>query len=473
MNDILIVDDEESIRWVMKKGLEKEGYTVQTAKNSAEALLKIKCQKFFLAFFDIIMPDETGLTLLEKVKQIDNNLFIIIMTAQDTAKNAILAMKKGAYDYITKPFDFDEIFFIVKNVLELQTLKGRICAMEAELKDRFEAGDIIGKSKKMRDIYKIIGKAAASDLPILITGESGTGKELVAKAVHKNSTRSNGPFISINCSAIPRELIESEMFGHERGAFTGAHETTIGKFELANSGTLFLDEIGDMDIELQAKILRVIQEREFTKVGGRHTIKSDVRIISATNQEIEQAIKDKRFRNDLYHRLNVIHIHMPPLRERRNDIPPLVHYFLERSCKDMKIQLKSITKDAMSIMKKYEWKGNVRELENVIKRAVVLSPGQTITAELFPDSINCTYSEGYNVSSDILKKNMEEIISSMIKAAKYKENLYDTIIKKVEKTLIKKILKDTGDNQVKSARLLGINRNTLSRKIKELNILLR
>ena len=460
MKSILVVDDEESIRWVFKKGLEKRDYTVHTTENGKNALSMLSKNKYLIVFLDIFLPDENGLKLLENIKKQEKEITIVIMTAQGTMKNAIEAMQKGAYDYITKPFDMDEIYLLIEKVENLKNLERRVYTLEEELKTKYDVGEIVGKSRKMQKVFKIIGKAASSDLTVLITGESGTGKELVARALHKASNRANGPFVAVNCAAIPRELLESELFGYEKGAFTGATESRAGKFEQADGGTIFLDEIGDMDITLQAKILRVIQEREFYRVGGKAQIKVDVRIISATNQDLETAVKEKMFREDLFHRLNVITIPLPPLRERREDIPLLSDYFLKRFSSELGIGVRYIADDAMHILKNYDWKGNVRELENVIQRAIVMSGGDSITPEYLPIS----QSAGRDFVS------MHEIIKDKVNNYTKKGGLYNEVIGETEKELLLSVLKKTEWNQVKAAEILGINRNTLSRKMKELDI---
>ncbi len=460
MKNILVIDDEESIRWVFKKGLEKRDYTVHPAENGKNALSMLSKNKYLIVFLDIFLPDENGLKLLENIKKQEKEITVVIMTAQGTMKNAIEAMQKGAYDYITKPFDMDEIYLLIEKVENLKNLERRVYTLEEELKTKYDVGEIVGKSRKMQKVFKIIGKAASSDLTVLITGESGTGKELVARALHKASNRANGPFVAVNCAAIPRELLESELFGYEKGAFTGATESRAGKFEQADGGTIFLDEIGDMDISLQAKILRVIQEREFYRVGGKAQIKVDVRIISATNQDLETAVKEKMFRDDLFHRLNVITIPLPPLRERREDIPLLSDYFLKRFSSELGISVRYIADDAMHILKNYGWKGNVRELENVIQRAIVMSDGDSITPEYLPIS----QSAGRDFAS------MHDIIKDKVNNYTKKRGLYNEVIGEAEKELLLSVLKKTEWNQVKAAEILGINRNTLSRKMKELDI---
>ena len=460
MKSILVIDDEESIRWVFKKGLEKKGYTVHTSENGKNALSMLSKNRYLIIFLDIFLPDENGLKLLENIKKQEKEITVVIMTAQGTMKNAIEAMQRGAFDYVTKPFDMDEIYLLIEKVENLKNLERRVYTLEEELKTKYDVGEIVGKSQKMQKVFKTIGKAASSDLTVLITGESGTGKELVARALHKASNRANGPFVAVNCAAIPRELLESELFGYEKGAFTGATESRAGKFEQADGGTIFLDEIGDMDISLQAKILRVIQEREFYRVGGKAQIKVDVRIISATNQDLETAVKEKMFREDLFHRLNVITIPLPSLRERREDIPLLSDYFLKRFSSELGSSVRHIADDAMHILKNYDWKGNVRELENVIQRAIVMSGGDSITPEYLPIS----QSAGRDFVS------MHEIIKDKVNNYTKKGGLYNEVIGETEKELLLSVLKKTEWNQVKAAEILGINRNTLSRKMKELDI---
>jgi two-component system nitrogen regulation response regulator GlnG len=465
MKNILVVDDEESLRWVLKKGLEKKGYNVHTAENGRTALSFLSKNEYLLIFLDIFLPDINGLKFLEDIKKERENIVVVIMTAQGTMKSTIEAMQKGAYDYITKPFDMEEIYLLIDRIENLKRLEKRVCTLEEELKTKYDAGEIIGKSQKMKEVFKMIGRAASSDTTVFITGESGTGKELVARALYMSSKRSKGPFIAVNCAAIPKELIESELFGYEKGAFTGATELREGKFELADGGTLFLDEIGDMDVSLQAKLLRVIQEREFYRIGGRIPIKVDVRIITATNQDIDSAIREKRFREDLYHRLNVITIFLPPLRERREDIPILAKHFLKRFSNELNSNVKNITDDAIDILKSHEWKGNVRELENIIKRAVVISSSDSIISEHLPFNADLRLKAAAKSNTDFILAKVQDTIG--------KGNLYNEIIREVEKELLGVILKKTEWNQLKAAEILGINRNTLSRKIKELGIVVK
>lgn len=469
---ILVVDDDESIRWVLDKGLKRKGYKVNLAKNGSEAIKKIELHdNYQLVFLDIFMPDISGLEVLRKIKPMRPELFVVIITAQATMKNTIEAMQQGAFDYLSKPFDMEEIYLLVDKVTKEVKQHNRIDSLEAELKERFEVGELIGKSKKMQEVFKLIGKAASSDVNILIRGESGTGKELVARALHYNSKNVVEPFITINCAAIPRDLLESELFGHEKGSFTGAVEQQKGKFELAGKGTLFLDEIGDMDFKLQAKMLRVLQEKEFCRVGGRSPMKSEARIIAATNQDLEGAIINKKFREDLYHRLNVITINLPRLCEHKEDIPLLAKYFVRKAEQNLGLGKIFISPEVLGLLKNYEWKGNIRELENAIQGAVILSSGNAIQPEHLPSRFTEKLSALESTGSNPIPQFQKKLNSLLQNVNEWDEgNTYNKVIQSVESVLIRKMLDKTDWNQLKAASILGINRNTLRRKILELKI---
>ncbi|MDO9309245.1 MAG: sigma-54 dependent transcriptional regulator [Deltaproteobacteria bacterium] len=470
---ILVADDEESMRWVLSKALKRKGFTVDLAHDGRQALELIKDNCYDLAILDIKMPGINGLDLLDKVRELKNDLLVVIMTAEASMKNAVEAMKRGAYDYITKPFDLDVIDAIIEKVSRAREIAGQVSSLKQELKERYQVEkNIVGNSPAMREVYKTIGKVAVSDVTVLIQGESGTGKELVARAVHFNSGRLGKPFVAINCAAIPRDLLESELFGSEKGAYTGAGERKQGKFEQANHGTIFLDEIGDMPLDLQAKILRVLQEQEVTRIGGNQNIPVDVRIVAATNQALVEKVRQKEFREDLYYRLNVVPITLVPLRERRDDIPDLAQYFLERSCAEMSVHSKRLTDDAVTLLSAYSWPGNVRELENTIKRAVILSNDPLLTPHDF---------EGLTPAPDLPQKGSQEesleslvdmkLRSSMVGVEKLdKGDIHAMVLEQVERPLIRFILEKTRWNQVKAADILGINRNTLRKKITELGI---
>jgi len=470
---ILVADDEESIRWVLSKALKSKGYSVDLAIDGRQALSMIQDGSYDLAILDIKMPGITGLDLLDRIREQKKDLLVVIMTAEASMKNAVEAMKRGAYDYITKPFDLDVIDAILEKVGRAREVAGQVSMLKNELKQRYLVDkNIIGNSPVMREVYKTIGKVAASDVTVLVQGESGTGKELVARAVHFNSNRLGKPFVAINCAAIPKELLESELFGSEKGAFTGAVERKLGKFEQANQGTLFLDEIGDMPLDLQAKILRVLQEREVTRTGGNKSIPVDVRIVAATNQTLAEKVRLKEFREDLFYRLNVVPINLVPLRERREDIPLLVQYFLNRVCAEMDVPLRQCNEEAVSLLGRHSWPGNVRELENAIKRAVILSSDPLLTAADFSGMESVTGIEKPANLDASLEAIVDAKLRSSLNGIESLDNgeLYSMVLEQVERPLIRIILEKTRGNQVKAADILGINRNTLRKKINELGI---
>ena len=465
-NKVLIVDDDEAILWVLRRMFEDKKIAISEARNGKTALDMLKTQEFSIAIMDIRMPEKDGLDVLQEVREIGLQIPIIIMTAQGTMKNAIEAMKRGAFDYITKPFDIGEIELIVDKAIEHKNLKEEVSTLKDRLKEKW-AKEItfVGKDKAVQEVFKTIGKVAPKDVTVLILGESGTGKELLAKLIHINSRRNEGPFIAVNSAAIPKELMESELFGYEKGAFTGATEARQGKFELANNGTLFLDEIGDMSPDLQSKLLRAVQEREFYRIGGKQPMKVDVRIIAATNQDLEKAVEEKRFREDLLYRLNVVTIKLPPLRNRKDDIPLLVEYFIHRFQEEMGIEPRRLSEKAVDALKAYPWPGNVRELENILRRAVLLSQSPVLS----PNDLALPQKKQAKESlEDIIYNRIESFIGGI--NIKDKHELYDTILPFMERPLIRLVLKKTSGNQVKTAELLGINRNTLRKKIKELGI---
>ena len=470
-NKILIVDDEENILWVLKKGLEKKNYLVHTASSAEEALTQLADNQYLVMFSDIFMEETSGLELLEQSRNLFPDLKVVMMTAQDTMNNTIEAMRLGAYDYITKPFDFDEVFRLIDKAETAQSVSAPtsdLTGKNQEAQDTATTSAIIGKSRRMQEIFKTIGKSAGSDLSVLITGESGTGKEMVASTLHQYSHRKDQPFICINCAAISRELLESELFGHERGAFTGAVETKMGKFQQANGGTLFLDEIGDMELSLQAKILRVLQNNEFYRVGGKDPITVDVRVVAATNQNLEDMMNLKQFREDLYHRLNVIHIDMPPLRERLEDVPLLANHFIARYTKTLARGKVYLSPDVEHILSRYHWSGNIRELENVIKRALMLALSGPILPEHLPPHLQENDAANDDGQWD---ERLDQLIQDFLLHNNSEEGtLYETLIQKVEKHLFEILLDKHSGKQVATAKVLGINRNTLKRKIDSMKI---
>ena len=466
---ILIADDEDLIRQVLHDTLTEQGYHVEAVATGSQAWSAVQEQVFDLAFVDIRMPGLNGLDLLQKTQAAQIDLPIIIMTGQTTLTNAIEAMKHGAFDYLPKPFDLDDVHALVSHVIETKRLTANTERPLPAIQGRDE--QIIGSGAAMQQVYKTIGRIVRSDATVLLQGESGTGKELVAKVIHHYSARWRAPFIGVNCSAIPLDLLESELFGHERGAFTGAVERHAGKFEQAAGGTLFLDEIGDMPPSLQAKLLRVLQEREFTRVGGSQALQADVRIIAATNQDLAAAVKEKRFREDLYFRLRVVPITLPPLRQRREDIPELTAYFLDKITQEVGAAATGITPEAQALLTHYSWPGNVRELENTLLRATVLSPGPL----LMPADFSLPQTRA-PLPADLAELSFEEVIQRQLTAYLQQPDLLETgdlhavVISQVEKPLIELVLDHTRGNQLKAAEILGINRNTLRKKMTDLKI---
>lgn len=437
MFKVLLIDDEESILKIIKTVLTKEGYEVDTAKSKSEALTKLTTNIYNLILSDYLLEDGTGIEILEAFRKKDSITPFIIITAYGSINGAVEAVKKGANHYIPKPIDTDNLIKLIQFYKEKQSNPFEV--------EEFEG--IIGKSKKMKELFNEIEIVSKSESYILIEGESGTGKELVAKAIHKRSRRANHPFVPINCSAIPSELFENELFGHEKGAYTGAGNREIGKIELAGEGTLFLDEIGEMPLFMQAKLLRVLQEKEFYRVGGTSLIKMRCRVISATNRNLEQMVENKEFREDLFYRINVIHLKISPLRERKEDIPLLVKRFIDKFSKINNKNIYDIDEEALEILMEYDWPGNVRQLENIIERAVVLCQGEIITSQHLPQRIK----EKPLVSKINLEKSL---------------NLYE-----IEKNIILKVLQEENFNQTKAAQRLGISRKQLRTKMKNFGLL--
>lgn len=467
---ILVADDEESIRWVLSRALKKKGFRVDLAEDGNQALSMFRSNQYDLAVLDIKMPGLQGIELLKKVQVDFPETLVIIMTAESTMENAVAAMKNGAYDYLTKPFDLDALDAIILKAEKAAEVSEQIGHLKEELQEQYSFGrTIIGTSQPMQDVYKTLGRVAGSDVTVLVTGESGTGKELIARAIHFNSPRLGKSFVAINCAAIPRELLENELFGHERGAFTGATDRKAGKFEQADGGTLFLDEIGDMPLELQAKLLRVLQEKEITRTGGNQTLRVDVRIVAATNQNIGELVEQKLFREDLYYRLNVVPINLPTLQQRKSDIPALVEFFLQRAQEDLGVNAFECSKEALSLLKRYNWPGNIRELENIIKRATLLSPNNILMPSDFPGLLTGQGQKNQDESLEsLVARKLENSLSQM--DLHELDNLYEMVLHQVERPLINIILQQTRGNQVRTAEILGINRNTLRKKIKILEI---
>jgi two-component system response regulator AtoC len=451
MKNIFVVDDQLAMLENLKDFLSDEGYSVSVSTDGAEALNILAIRDFDCIILDVNLPKIDGLTVLKNLKLKGSTTPVIIFTAYGSSERTIEAMKLGAFDYIEKPFDIEEFLIVVQRAIKYSEIVDELQNLREQVKNMDVAEqDLIGNSSKMREIFKLIGKAAPSEATVLIEGESGTGKELIANAIHRHSLRSNKPFIKINCAALPLPLLESELFGHEKGAYTDAYSMQKGRFELADKGTILLDEIGEISLELQTKLLRVIQQKTFERVGGKETLSCDVRILASTNRDLKNAIKEGKFREDLYYRLNVINIKVPPLREHPEDIPSLIDHFL-RKYSNEKTKSAAITDDALNKLLKHSWTGNVRELENVVQRSLVLSDGNFITLD------DLSFLQP-SVNEFVDVKNSDDLIPM-------KE-----IISKVEKDLIMAALHKSEGNKSKAATILGINRRVLFNKIKELNI---
>jgi two-component system nitrogen regulation response regulator GlnG len=468
---ILIADDEESIRFVLREALETAGHSVDEVETGDAALDALATGRYDVAFLDIRMPGPSGLDLLERMDALGVDTSTVIITAQNTMENAVEAMKRGALDYLVKPFSLAAAVTLAEKAIATRSLHAEVRELRREVGRKLTPGGerLVGRSPVLLDAFKTIGKVALRNVPVLVTGESGTGKELVANAVHASSPRAEAPFVVVNAAAIPRELLESELFGHERGAFTGAVEARAGRFREASGGTLFLDEIGDMPIELQAKLLRVLQNGEVTSVGGRDVIHVDVRIIAATHRDLDDEVKEGRFREDLLYRLRVVPIHMPPLRERREDVGLLARTFMTRYAAELSEGPAELADATIARLEEHEWPGNVRELENAIKRALVLHTGGVLTPDDFAFLDDHTPRDETEGDAPTLA---ELVAADALAALDEPEpgEVYRTILERVERPLLEAVLSRTEGNQIRAAALLGINRNTLRKKIGELEI---
>ncbi|MDH3229212.1 MAG: nitrogen regulation protein NR(I) [Alphaproteobacteria bacterium] len=471
---ILLADDDRAIRTVLVQALGRMGHQVRATGNAATLWRWVSEGEGDVVITDVVMPDENGLDLVPRIRKLRPELRVIVMSAQNTLLTAVRATERGAFEYIPKPFDLKELLGIVQRALK-EPQSQHVGANEAATGD--DQLPLIGRSPAMQEIYRVLARLMATDLTVLISGESGTGKELIARALHDYGKRRNGSFVAVNMAAIPRELIESELFGHEKGAFTGATSRAPGRFEQADGGTLFLDEIGDMPLEAQTRLLRVLQEGEYTSVGGRTPIRANVRIIAATHRDLRQLVSHGLFREDLYFRLNVVPIRIPPLRERTEDIPELVRHF-QNNMVELGLPAKSLDAGAMRRMQAYRWPGNVRELENLIRRLSALYSHETIgldvvEAELADDPPLAAASSGPATGYDGLSGAVERHLRSYFSAHRNElpaSGLYDRVLREVERPLVELSLAATGGNQIKAAQLLGLNRNTLRKKIRELDI---
>ncbi len=452
--NILVVEDDNATRDTMVDLLSEAGYEVESATNGEEAIAMVREYSFDMVITDLKMPKGDGIQVLEEIKKIDNRTIVIICTGYGTVDTAVKAMKLGAYEYITKPIKIEEIKLVVQRALDYQRLKTENVLLQKQLKTKYKFKNLIGDSEVMQQSFQFIEKIAATNSTVMICGESGTGKELVARAIHYNSDRRNEPMVPVNCGAIPEDLLESELFGYEKGAFTGALKTRIGRFELANGGTVFLDEIGDMSPALQVKILRVLQEHEFERLGGVKSIKVDIRVIAATHRDLEKAVKQGTFREDLYYRLNVIPFILPPLRERGSDIPLLANHFIGKFNIEKKQNINGISPEALKCLTRYHWPGNVRELENLMERLVILKGKGVIAQEDLPEKLLGAEWSDALPSMDIPDSGIS----------------FNTAVSEFERELILRALKKTNWIKNRAAKLLQLKRTTLVEKIKKIQL---
>ena len=469
---ILVADDDAAIRTVLNQALGRAGYDVRVTGQATTLWRWVAAGEGDLVVTDVVMPDENAFDLLPRIKKLRPDLPVIVMSAQNTFMTAIRASERGAYEYLPKPFDLKELLAIIQRALSRprDVVKPPVDAINEEI-------PLVGRSPAMQDLYRSLARLMATELTVMIMGESGTGKELVARALHDYGKRRKGPFVAVNMAAIPRDLIESELFGHERGSFTGAVNRATGRFEQAEGGTLFLDEIGDMPMEAQTRLLRVLQEGEYSTIGGRTSIKTDVRIVAATNKDLRQAIQQGLFREDLFFRLNVVPLRLPPLRERIEDLPDLVRHFFALSEKEG-LPSKQIDTPALERLKRYRWPGNVRELENLVRRFAALYPQETITesivdAELVETPMFGSPMMGEVRSAATLSESVEQHLDTYFAGFKGDlppPGLYHRILRDIEEPLINAAMAATRGNQIKAAELLGVNRNTLRKKIRDLDI---
>ncbi|MFZ6017276.1 MAG: sigma-54-dependent transcriptional regulator [Nitrospirota bacterium] len=454
MDTILIVEDKESMAEMLKETIESEGYRVLLARNGMEGIKHLKENRTDLVLTDLRLPKKDGMEVLKATKEESPLTPVIVMTAYGSIETAVTAMKEGAFDFITKPFDTDHLLVLIKRAIETQRVFTENILLKEEFVSRLGFPRIIGKSEKITDVAQKVQKVATTKTTVLLIGESGTGKELFARAIHNLSHRRHYPFVPISCAAIPRELLESELFGHEKGSFTGADARKLGKFELADKGTIFLDEIGEMDLSLQAKLLRAIEEGEIERVGGIKSIGIDVRIVASSNKDLEKAVEENKFRDDLFYRLNVFPIMIPPLRERREDIPLLVEFFINKYCLEIKTSVKTISKEALNMLMSYQWKGNVRELENAIERAVILCDGNVILPEHIVLSQQPVFESA--MRSLLMEKPLEYVAKEATRIA--------------ETQRIIEALKETKGNKSRAADILQVSYKTLLTKIKDYGI---
>ena len=468
MPSLLVVDDEANVLYSLVKSLQSDALEVFTAQTGREGIALVERQRPDAVILDVRLSDLSGLEVFDRIRQIDPRLPIIVITAFATTETAIEAMKRGAFEYLLKPIDFHRLREVVQRALELSRFRHVPAVFEdAEAVDTSDR--IVGRSAAMQEVYKAIGRVAGQDVTVLITGESGTGKELVSRALYHHGARASATFLTINCAAIPETLLESELFGHERGAFTGAERRRIGKFEQAHQGTLFLDEIGDMSSATQAKVLRVLQEQRFERLGGNETIATDVRVLAATNKNLEDEVNAGRFRRDLLYRLNGFTIHLPPLRERRDDLPLLIEHFIRLFSRSLHRGIRSVTPEAQRCLEEYDWPGNVRELQSVLKYAIIRSAGELLTLDCLPENLRITLSTSPPASAtDAATLDVGEVTSNLLRAGE--TDIYRRICMAVDRVVIETVLRHAKGNQVQASELLGISRTTLRAKLRALRM---
>ncbi len=461
-NTTWVIDDDPSIRWVLEKALQKADIAVRSFESAAGVLDALKRQQPDAILSDIRMPGVDGLDLLDQIGKQAPKVPVIIMTAHSDLESAVASYRGGAFEYLPKPFDMDEAVRLVRRAIEHRR---RQPAAAADTESQ-QLPEIIGEAPAMQEVFRAIGRLSRSNITVLINGESGTGKELVARALHRHSPRANGPFVAINIAAIPKELLESELFGHEKGAFTGAAAQRKGRFEQAHGGTLFLDEIGDMPAEMQTRLLRVLADGKFFRVGGHEQVETDVRIIAATHQDLESRVRDGRFRDDLFHRLNVIRIHLPPLRARREDIRLLARYFLQQASTELGVEPKQFLPETEQLLSRLTWPGNVRQLENTCRWLMVMAPGQTIRVEDLPPELR--NAETGLTDGEDWRAGLRQLIAQ--KFAQGESNILEKLGPEFERILLQAALAHTGGRKQDAAQKLGWGRNTLTRKLKELGL---
>ncbi len=477
MHRVLVIEDDDTVRDVLRSFLNSKGFEAVLAKSGETGIDMLRAEKFDIILTDLVMPGLTGMDVLREVSASKVNTPTIVITAYGTVQTAVEAMKFGAFDYVTKPFNLDELMIVIEKALNLSKLRKENVMLKQQLRKKYNFRGLIGHSPRMQSVYELIEKIADTDSTILIMGESGTGKELIAKTIHFNSSRSQGPFVPLNCAAIPRDLLESELFGHEKGAFTGAVTSRIGRFELAQGGTLFLDEIGELDPALQVKLLRVLQERDFERVGGVKTIKVDVRILAATNKDLDRAVKEGKFREDLFYRLNVIPILLPPLRKRLEDMPLLIDHFVHEFAKKRKREPLTFSTEANQCLMRYRWPGNVRELENMIERLSILVAGDIVHVSDIPEKLHqIIFHEMTEPAESADEMRVSAGIAETTAVKSHAPYIPDSgvnlneMVSSLERNMILHALERTRGIRSKAAQLLGLNRTTLLEKMKKMGI---